>query len=212
MSSSQAWSRALVFAACLTAFTASFAGAQVIPTGITQWSTQIVAGPVAIDMATGGMSVSISVRDKTGAIPLKFELINNSGNEGGVNNYQSFLGGISGGMNFATPTPTLCGTYPNESDSYGTGLPGQWVLDDATGAKHPFTILQHIIVGPGTGCGGTWGPVTTVADDGSGYTAVVDLTGCFCTSGSEREFTLEGSWYADEEIQAGADRDVAAAG
>ena len=27
-----------------------------------------------------------------------------------------------------------------------------------------------------------------------------DLTGVFCTSGSEREFTLEGSWYADQEI------------
>ena len=39
-----------------------------------------------------------------------------------------------------------------------------------------------------------------------------DLTGVFCTSGSEREFTLEGSWYADEEIQAGTDRDVVAAG
>jgi hypothetical protein len=39
-----------------------------------------------------------------------------------------------------------------------------------------------------------------------------DLTGGFCTSGSEREFTLEGSWYANEEIQAGADRDAAAAG
>src|SRR5271170_57473 len=39
-----------------------------------------------------------------------------------------------------------------------------------------------------------------------------DLTGVFCTSGSEREFTLEGSWYADEEIQAGTDRDTAAAG
>ena len=38
-----------------------------------------------------------------------------------------------------------------------------------------------------------------------------DLTGVFCTSGSEREFTLEGSWYADEEIQAGADRHAAAA-
>jgi hypothetical protein len=39
-----------------------------------------------------------------------------------------------------------------------------------------------------------------------------DLTGGFCTSGSEREFTLEGSWYAHEEIQAGADRDTAEAG
>ena len=41
---------------------------------------------------------------------------------------------------------------------------------------------------------------------------IFDLTGVFCTSESEREFTLEGSWYADEEIQAGADRDTAAAG
>ena len=39
-----------------------------------------------------------------------------------------------------------------------------------------------------------------------------DLTGIFCTSGSEREFTLEGSWYANEEIQAGADCDVVTAG
>ena len=36
-----------------------------------------------------------------------------------------------------------------------------------------------------------------------------DLTGVFCTSGSEREFTLEERWYADEEIQAGADRNAA---
>lgn len=27
---------------------------------------------------------------------------------------------------------------------------------------------------------------------------LADVTGVFCTSGSEREFTLEGSWYADE--------------
>jgi len=38
-----------------------------------------------------------------------------------------------------------------------------------------------------------------------------DLTGDFCTSGSEREFTQEGRWYADEEVQAGADRHLAAA-
>jgi hypothetical protein len=38
-----------------------------------------------------------------------------------------------------------------------------------------------------------------------------DLTGIFCTSGSEREFTQEERWYADEEIQAGADRDAATA-
>jgi hypothetical protein len=32
------------------------------------------------------------------------------------------------------------------------------------------------------------------------------VTGLNKSSGSEREFTLEGRWYADEEIQAGADR------
>ena len=40
---------------------------------------------------------------------------------------------------------------------------------------------------------------------------IPDLTGDFCTSGSEREFTQEGRWYADEEVQAGADRHLAAA-
>jgi subtilisin family serine protease len=39
-----------------------------------------------------------------------------------------------------------------------------------------------------------------------------DVTGVFCTSESEREFTLGGSWYADAKIQAGANRDLAAAG
>ena len=58
------------------------------------------------------------------------------------------------------------------------------------------------------------------SDVGSFYSAYVsdyaeiattDVTGGFCTSGSEREFTLEGSWYADEEIQARADRNAATA-
>jgi hypothetical protein len=40
---------------------------------------------------------------------------------------------------------------------------------------------------------------------------IVYLTGDFCTSGSEREFTLEERWYAHEEIQAGANRNAAAA-
>jgi hypothetical protein len=41
--------------------------------------------------------------------------------------------------------------------------------------------------------------------------ALGDVTGVFCTSGSEREFALEERWYADEEIQAGADRNAATA-
>ncbi|MGB7283505.1 MAG: ABC transporter permease [Candidatus Acidiferrum sp.] len=39
----------------------------------------------------------------------------------------------------------------------------------------------------------------------------IDLTGIFCTSGSEREFTLKERWYADKEIQTGADCHAAAA-
>ena len=37
--------------------------------------------------------------------------------------------------------------------------------------------------------------------DVKGFVARRDLTGVFCTSGSEREFTLEGSWYADEKYK-----------
>jgi hypothetical protein len=42
-------------------------------------------------------------------------------------------------------------------------------------------------------------------------TAVFDLIGDFCTSGSEKEFTPQGRWYANEEIQAGEGCDAAAA-
>jgi hypothetical protein len=54
-------------------------------------------------------------------------------------------------------------------------------------------------------------PVAKLAPRHSALIRVTDVTGVFCTSGSEREFTLEGSWYADEEIQAGADRNAVAA-
>ena len=39
-------------------------------------------------------------------------------------------------------------------------------------------------------------PLYGVDSDGQKLTGA-DVTGVFCTSGSEREFTLEGSWYAD---------------
>jgi len=38
-----------------------------------------------------------------------------------------------------------------------------------------------------------------------------DVTGDFCTSGNERESTEEDRWYADQEVQAGTDRNAAAA-
>src|ERR1700683_4536805 len=56
-------------------------------------------------------------------------------------------------------------------------------------------------------------PMSGAAEMARIFPAMIpDLTGGFWTSESEREFTLEGSWYANEEIQAGADRDTAAAG
>jgi hypothetical protein len=42
------------------------------------------------------------------------------------------------------------------------------------------------------------------------WTGASKVTGDFYTSGGEREFTREGSRYADEEIQAGADRNAVA--
>ena len=63
----------------------------------------------------------------------------------------------------------------------------------------PENLLQNSDIGPG--------------QNGSGGKCVtqIDLTGGFCTSGSERKSTLEGRWYADEKVQAGADRELAAA-
>ncbi len=145
---------------------AEFATAQaVLPLGITQWSTQIVAGPVSIDMATGAMVLQIPVRDKAGAIPFTYNLLDNAGNLGAVN--YPYLGGDLtsgniGGLNY--PSPTLCGPYGNESNEYGgTKFPNAWSTGDATGAKHTFGTIGPIIVGPGVGCGGEWGPVTALA-------------------------------------------------
>jgi hypothetical protein len=42
-------------------------------------------------------------------------------------------------------------------------------------------------------------------------TLFTEVTGDFCTSGSEREITLKERWYANQEIQAGADCDAATA-
>jgi 3-mercaptopyruvate sulfurtransferase SseA len=53
--------------------------------------------------------------------------------------------------------------------------------------------------------------MVTVCNLGGTRSCDADLTGVFCTSGSERKSTLEGRWYADETVQAGADRELAAA-
>ena len=55
------------------------------------------------------------------------------------------------------------------------------------------------------------GPVDCRTVPPSSTSPIIDVTGVFCTSGSEREFHFGGSWYADEEIQAGAGGDAAAA-
>ncbi len=150
--------------------------AQVIPQGITQWSTQIKAGPVLIDMATGNMMVNIAARNKAGAIPFSFNLMDNMNNQGAVNSYNSFLWAqSSGGMTSSnSPNHTICGQPNNYSQKYSAGLTPGWSVTDGTGANHPFIIWQAIIVGTNAlGCGGVYGPITAVAADGSGYTAIV---------------------------------------
>ena len=150
----------------------------VLPLGITQWSTQIAAGPILIDMATGAMVLQIPVRNKAGALPFTFNLLNNAGNLGAVNNYQTFLGVMGSGSldGFGHPNIADCGPQGDESQIFGTGKPGEYWILDSTGAKHPFWFKTAIIVGPGVGCSGGWGPYTAVAEDGSGYTAVVTGT------------------------------------
>ena len=43
------------------------------------------------------------------------------------------------------------------------------------------------------------------------FLLILDLTGLFCTSRREREFTRRTAGYAKQEVQSGTDRDVAAA-
>jgi hypothetical protein len=45
---------------------------------------------------------------------------------------------------------------------------------------------------------------------GGVYSIATDLTGLFCTSRREREFTRRTAGYAKQEVQGGTDRDVAA--
>jgi hypothetical protein len=158
-------------------FAAPASAQAVLPLGITQWSTQIVAGPVSIDMATGATVLRIPVRNKAGATPFTFNLLNNAGNLGAVNNYQSFSGGLSGIIGgFGYPNIKDCGPIGNESLIFGTGKPGEYWALDSTGGKHPFWFETPVLVGPGVGCSGAWGPYTALAEDGSGYTAVVTGT------------------------------------
>ena len=161
----------------LMAFTGpALAQTAAIPQGITPGSTRIIAGPVNIDMATGNMVVDIPVRSKSGVMPFAFDLLDDMGNQGAINSYNNFLsGGVMPSMGmtgFNPPNPTDCGTPPNVAQLYGSGLPNQWSVSDGTGATHPFFISPGIRVGPNAGCG-QLGPVTAVATDGSGYTAIV---------------------------------------
>jgi hypothetical protein len=99
----------LVFLLCaLFFFFCTHSSAQDIPQGITQWSTQIKAGPVLVDIATGNMVLMIRARSKIGAIPFDFDLIDNVGTEGYLNSNNGFI--YSAGMSgLGMPSSTLCG-------------------------------------------------------------------------------------------------------
>lgn len=147
--------------------------AQYAPTGITQWSTQIQTGPISIDMATGAMFANIPVRSKAGAIPFQFNLIDNFGNYGAIDNYLVFTDTLMTGNMAAAYPPKFqsCGTIG--TPSYGMYYYGTFTAYDATGAKHTFGANDPIGVGVGGACMSP-GPITAVADDGSGYSIVVN--------------------------------------
>jgi len=57
----------------------------------------------------------------------------------------------------------------------------------------------------------TWANVEVEFRDGiPSMVRVTDVTGLFCTSRREREFTRRTAGYAKQEVQSGADRNVAA--
>jgi hypothetical protein len=75
MSASSAASRLSQLAVLTTIAIHTFSAANAqIPEGITQWSTQIQAGPVSIAMQAGTMVMRIPIRSKPGAIPYVYEL------------------------------------------------------------------------------------------------------------------------------------------
>ena len=164
----------LTLATVLIGF-ATLGWGQTAPAGITQWSTQIQAGPVSIDMATGGMTMIVPVRNKAGSPPFKFDLVDNFGNMGAVNNSLQFEGSMtSGGFGsysyVSHPTLGTCGTIGTPSFSTFSEPEARFFFLDSTGAKHTFTVPFSIRGGPSCG---SLGPVTVPADDGSGYTIVV---------------------------------------
>jgi hypothetical protein len=85
-------------------------------------------------------------------------------------------------------------------DEAGRILLEQKVATTPEAMKQAFAKIPRSLIALETGTHSPW--VSRL---------LTDLTGIFCTSGSEREFTLKERWYANEEIQAGADRHAAAA-
>jgi RHS repeat-associated protein len=162
---------------CVLASFATIAQAQYAPAGITQWSTQIQAGPVSIDMSTGAMTMIVPVRHKAGSPPFTFDLIGSLSNMGAAGNSPSFMGqmttggfGDDAGINAHSTCSNGNPNDPNLTWGYAEG--SQYWFFDATGAKHTFTATMEIRRGPMTNCGDL-GPMIVPADDGSGYTMVV---------------------------------------
>ena len=118
--------------------------------------------------------------------------------------------GMSGssGPNWLPPesSPSWQQTKANQMSQYG-GIPvcnSTNIIDNpSNGAGHWYTQCSA----SGYTCTGAPTPWPNYPSNNPN----LEVTGVFCTSGSERESTLEGSWYADEEIQAGAHRNAAAA-
>ena len=167
------------------------------PTGITQWSTQIEAGPVSIDMATGAMIMSVPVRSKAGSPAFKFDLVDNFGNMGAVGNYLEFSGNMTAGGFGAYSSVShepfqTCGTIGTSSYSTYTAPDAKYFFWDGTGAKHIFTVPTAIRVGPSCG---SLGPVTAAADDGSGYTIVVTGSNSLSTPMSISLYNRDGMLY-----------------
>jgi RHS repeat-associated protein len=172
----------LLFAVFLS-FSAFAFGQTGFPTGITRGSSQIKAGPVNIDMATGNMVMDLPVRKKIGAFPFAYDLVYNLGNAGAANTAGVVQGAMTGGgfPVLQKPLVVLCSTPPNVTATYGDSLGFGFSAVDPLGGLHATVLDGPVRVGPEPGCGDV-GPVTSVSNDGTGYTAII--TGSALASGS----------------------------
>jgi len=145
--------------------------AQNAPIGISQWSQQITAGPMSIDMANGQMNLSIPILNKKGSPSFQYSLRGNFGNMGVINNSLELFGIINGGAALA-PAGSGLGPCPNNigGDYFAPG--SVFAFWDNNSIRHVIFSNNPLPAPPPSCIPAFTAPVAWVFPDQSGYTMV----------------------------------------